>query len=331
MNKSPKISVIVPVYNVALFIERCLRSIMQQTLSEGVECILVNDCTPDNSIEIAKKLINEYKGPIQFRIISHEKNRGLAAARNTGVEAAQGIYIQHIDSDDYVEPTMLEELYNEAIKTNADIVGCDFYLDYGDHRIVRTYDFQPYPSHKIEDIIRHKYAPYLCRKLIKKELYEEYQLKAPEGINMGEDFLMSVQLHYYAQSESYVKKPLYNYVQYNSGSITAHTFSLKRQQQHIQALLSVEKFLKEKDIYNKYKVPFSEVCFNAKKLYITAPQLRDCELWENLFPESHQYIWKYNQSFLWKIGWQLIILLPKRIIALFYPILDKIKGYNKRQ
>ena len=123
------ISIIVPVYNVEPYIERCIRSIMNQTFTEGVECILINDCTPDNSIRIVQQLINEYKGNIQFRILSNEHNQGIASVRNIGLQAAKGTYIQYIDSDDYVEPDMLETLYKKACGSSSDILVYDYYCE----------------------------------------------------------------------------------------------------------------------------------------------------------------------------------------------------------
>ena len=105
------ISVIIPVYNVEKFVERCVRSIMNQTYTEGVECIIVNDCTPDDSMKIVEKLVKDYTGTICFKLLNHKQNYGLAAVRNTGMNAATGEYIIHIDSDDYCEPDMLEKMY----------------------------------------------------------------------------------------------------------------------------------------------------------------------------------------------------------------------------
>lgn len=122
------ISVIIPVYKVEKFVERCVRSIMNQTYTEGVECIIVNDCTPDDSMKIVEKLIADYTGTICFKLLYHKQNCGLAAVRNTGMSAATGEYILHIDSDDYCEPDMLEKMYSKAIEENADIVVADCYI-----------------------------------------------------------------------------------------------------------------------------------------------------------------------------------------------------------
>lgn len=107
------VSLIIPVYNVEPYVERCVRSVMAQTYTD-LECIIVDDCTPDDSIEKCEKLINEYNGPIDFKILHHEHNRGLSAARNTGTDAASGEYIYYLDSDDEITPDCLSLLVHET-------------------------------------------------------------------------------------------------------------------------------------------------------------------------------------------------------------------------
>ena len=121
-----KVSIIIPVYNVALYIERCIKSVMSQTYSGDIECILVNDATPDDSIAIAERLIADYNGPIQFRILNHEQNRGLSATRNTGIDAATGDYLYFFDSDDEITPDCIEKLSAPILKdpTIEMVEGC---------------------------------------------------------------------------------------------------------------------------------------------------------------------------------------------------------------
>lgn len=103
------VSVIIPIYNVSAYIERCIHSVMNQTYT-SLECIFVDDCGTDDSIEKCEQLISEYKGNIRFKIIHHEYNRGLSAARNTGTETAIGDYILYVDSDDEITTDCVEKL-----------------------------------------------------------------------------------------------------------------------------------------------------------------------------------------------------------------------------
>ena len=111
-----RVSVIIPVYNVEPYIAACIQSVMRQTYQGELECILVDDCGTDNSIEVAEKLIADYRGPIEFRILHHEHNRGLSAARNTGTAAAKGDYIYYLDSDDEISTDCVELMANVVQK-----------------------------------------------------------------------------------------------------------------------------------------------------------------------------------------------------------------------
>ena len=111
MNK-PKISIVIPVYNVEEYLAECLQSVMQQTYTGPMECILVDDCGQDDSIAIAEQLILEYEGQVVFRILHHDRNRGLSAARNTGTDAATGEYVYYLDSDDFIDPETMETLHS---------------------------------------------------------------------------------------------------------------------------------------------------------------------------------------------------------------------------
>lgn len=115
---SPKISVIIPVYNVAEYISECIQSLAAQTFRD-FEIILVDDCGTDNSIEIAAQELSSIDIP--HKILHHTHNRGLSAARNTGLSSATGDYVYFLDSDDYITPDCLEKLYTRAIETNAEV------------------------------------------------------------------------------------------------------------------------------------------------------------------------------------------------------------------
>ncbi len=126
---TPAVSILVPVCNVSDYIERCAHSLFQQTFYD-IEYVFVNDCTPDDSIEKLQKIIEQYPNRKPFvKIIHHDKNRGVAAARNTAIDNSSGKYLQHIDSDDWVELDMIETLYNKAETEQADIVVSDILME----------------------------------------------------------------------------------------------------------------------------------------------------------------------------------------------------------
>ena len=111
-----KVSIIVPVYNVEPYIARCVQSVIDQTYDGPMECLLVDDCGTDNSMAVAEQMVLGYKGPIDFKVLHHEHNKGLSAARNTGTDAATGDYVYYLDSDDALTTECIEDMVCEAEK-----------------------------------------------------------------------------------------------------------------------------------------------------------------------------------------------------------------------
>ena len=135
MKTLPKISIVIPVYNVEEYIPECLQSVMRQTYKGEIECILVDDCGNDKSVEVAERLIGGWEKSfrqdkkleksdcrLRFSIVHHERNGGLSAARNTGTEVATGDYIYYLDSDDYISDDCLEVLAKPLIDKNYDMI-----------------------------------------------------------------------------------------------------------------------------------------------------------------------------------------------------------------
>lgn len=115
------ISIIIPVYNVEQYIHRCLESIIEQSIENvRIECILVDDCSPDKSMDIVQKIADDYHGEIQFKMLRHKENRGVSAARNTGLKHASGDYILFVDSDDYLLPNSIS-LFVEQLNSHPGI------------------------------------------------------------------------------------------------------------------------------------------------------------------------------------------------------------------
>lgn len=126
----PLISVLIPIYKVEAYIEKCVKSLFGQTY-ENIEYIFVDDCTPDNSIAVLQSVMEKYPcRRNRTRIIRNATNQGIAAVRNILLENATGEYVIFIDSDDWVELSMIENLVNEAQATDADIVCCDLIVEY---------------------------------------------------------------------------------------------------------------------------------------------------------------------------------------------------------
>ena len=246
-----QVSVIIPVYKVEKYIERCARSLFEQTL-ESIEFIFVDDCSPDQSIKILQSVLQEYPHRTPHtKIIRHERNRGSAAARNTGRACAQGKYIIDCDSDDWVVPDMYKQLYLRAQKDNADIVICDWNEVYP----ATTKYVQVNPSTNNLDcviaLLSGKMHGSVCNKLIRKDLYEKHNICCTEGINLLEDLSVTYRLFYFAKSISYINKPLYNYFKGNVSSYTTTELSEQNQKGMILLTKQIEEFFIRENCENQ--------------------------------------------------------------------------------
>lgn len=215
-----KVSVLVPVYGVEEFIAQCATNLMDQTYKD-VEYIFVNDCTPDASIDQLKQVIEQYpERRQQVKILNHAQNLGSAIARKTALNAATGDAVVFVDSDDYVESTMIEKLVDKMLTTRADIVD-------GGYSIVNNGASvkQCYPMH-VSDKAYLK--AYLCQnvesnriwgRLIKRSLFVDNNITFFKGVDYGEDFSVLPRLLINAR-RSWVDECLYYYRDDNSQSYT---------------------------------------------------------------------------------------------------------------
>ncbi|WP_455669716.1 glycosyltransferase family 2 protein [Phocaeicola sp.] len=246
----PKISVLIPVYNVEKYVERCILSVLNQTMQEGVEVIIVNDCTPDHSMEIIREVLRNHlkKDGMTVRIVEHKINRGLAASRNTAMSYAKGDYTIHVDSDDYVELDMLEKMYTRAVETDADIVTADHWNEYHDYSVYTKAPFNDNGDIIFPQLIRGK-STYLWDKLIKRSLYLVNHIVWQEGMDWKEDFRTTIPLCFFARKIIRIPKAFYHYVQYNEGSITMKkNHGEKDILNWLSAASFLTNFIKENDI-----------------------------------------------------------------------------------
>ena len=246
----PMVSVLIPIYGVELYIERCVRSLMEQTL-DNIEYIFVDDCSPDNSIDILNSVLNEYPHRIpQTRIIHHEKNRGLAAARLSGIKCATGEYLIHCDSDDWVEPNMYELLYKKAKEEDAEVVVCDFWDEFGNKSVRVDVNPRISPARIINER-NVGYYWFVWNKLVKRDLISKNSLYQIEGINMWEDIVVTIPLFALTDKISFLSDPLYHYNRANENSIIHNKdikvkgLQLKRAVDYIQDYLQATIYFEE--------------------------------------------------------------------------------------
>lgn len=215
-----KISLLIPVYGVEIYIEHCVRSLFEQTY-QNIEYIFVDDCTKDNSVDVLKRVLDDYPfRKKQVTIIHHNSNKGLSAARNTAVSHATGDYIMHVDSDDYLELDAIQLLCDLVKAKCADVVVFDNYCAYG-NRFVRN--CQSIPNDKIsyiKNLIERKQQSSIWGKMFLRKLVVDSGVQSIADVNFGEDYAVVPRLMYYAKKIVKLDKCLYYYVQDNKKSYT---------------------------------------------------------------------------------------------------------------
>ena len=226
---TPLISVIVPVYRVEEYLERCVKSILSQTY-ENLEVILVDDGSPDQCPAICDACAEK---DARVKVI-HQENKGLSGARNAGIDAASGEYLAFVDSDEYVSPHFIEELYQLLQDTGCAIGQCRFSYVKGDG-LVEEGD-SAFCIYRGESLMEQLYGPeekatcfvVAWNKLYRAELFKETGIRYPEG-RIHEDEATTYRLFHEAKKLAFLDRALYGYYTENGGSITS-VFSAKRLQ-----------------------------------------------------------------------------------------------------
>lgn len=337
----PKTSIIVPVYNVEPYITECIQSVLRQTYKGSIECILVDDCGTDKSIEIAEKLIAEYEGPIEFRVLHHEKNLGISCARNTGIEAANGDYIYFLDSDDVITDDCLDILTSQLEKGDFDIVvgnndcfgnrtggemlipdegleisGVSFFLKYLD-------------GHQVQGAV--------WNKLYKHEYLKKNNLLFEPGLVL-EDHVYNFRLSCYLTKMCVIKKITYHYRSLREGSIDCELIGNPEalRDRWVQVWICIRNYC-EKDKYNE--VHELALYTYGKRIFVMSREnnFDYKEIFVNL-SESYPYnplkIWlSGRKGFKWFFS-RLIWVFPPLIAFYYYEtkcrIKDKLSNVPKR-
>lgn len=249
-----KVSIIIPIYQKEAYIASCLQSVMSQTYQGAIECLLIDDCGTDKSMGVAEHLITNYQGPIQFKVLHHTHNRGISAARNTGMEAASGDYYLFLDSDDELSSDCIEKLSMPLSEELYDLV-------VGNTRTIGNDEMNHALSLKIDDGIvlrrkeieetyRKKWNMIAVNKLFRADFVNEQELHFKEGI-VFEDELWSLQTACLASSLRAVNHYTYYYYVREGSIMTSADLEVRRCK--MQKLITTEicVFLKERNIFSK--------------------------------------------------------------------------------
>lgn len=283
-----RVSVIIPVYNIRNFVGDCIRSLLSQTMQQGVEYIIVDDASVDGSFDIVTDLV---KGNPDFRVVRHERNLGLPSARNTGLSMATGEYVLHCDGDDFMEPEMVEKLYECAVRNNADMVWCDWYLSFADSE---RYMKQPTSTNghdAVINMLRGSMKYNVWNKLSRRSLYDG--LTFPAGRSMGEDMTM-IKVAARTNVTAHVPEALYHYRRTNSEALT-QTFSPSKLEEIRENTTDIINFLKLNSEVSD--VDIKRFMLNVKLPFLFTGKREDIKRWQEWFPEANsEILGNKNQS-----------------------------------
>ena len=275
----PKVSIIVPIYNVESYLSRCLDSLLSQSLSE-IEIVAVNDGSTDRSSAI----LQEYAKKDGRLVVIEKENGGVSAARNTGLLAAKGSYIGFVDPDDWIDKEMYKELYNTAILDHADIVMCTYIREFGTHSKEKKFNMPEkicYQNEEVKsEIMRRLVGPMneevanpelldawgtVWSKLYRADMIKEKKINFIDlnVIGTNEDSLFNIHTCYYANTFVFLNKPYYHYWRANTTSVTAG-YKPDLQDQWFKLYSMIEDFLNTKNMQNDFYLALNNrICLNT--------------------------------------------------------------------
>lgn len=314
-----KVSILIPIYKAERYIENCLQSVFEQTY-DNIEYILVDDASPDHSIDIVNQTIRKYQEKSQsVKIIINKKNLGIAKTRNILLNNATGDYIYFVDSDDFIKNNTIELFVSTALKENADIVRCNYYkyINGTCNAVMRE------SCNDEKDMVANCLSTESSMKslwllFIRRSIFTDNHLKFPDNINGCEDYLMTIKLFYYASKIVDIPEPLYYYRLDNQESVTQRKYYFHTNA--CNAINEVILFLKEKQIYEKNKEYCLRLMFTTKQHFLINKSIRDIDKYINTFPESNSCYKYYHYNKKQKI----IFFLAEHKLKMLIIIISKL-------
>ena len=278
------VSILMPIYKVDQFLEKALISVFMQTY-KNINYVFVIDGSPDKSLQILKDTINKCcVEPGRYNIIIHDNNEGIAKSRSDCIVMAKGDYVYFVDSDDWIEEDAVEQMVSATKDGSVDIVGCDYMKDFQTGKT--TYYRENYGVTCVENLhrcINYDIATVLWKLLVRRKLFTYFTI---DPINIGEDYIISIKLFYFAKSFISLNKAFYHYVQYNQNRLSFQ--SLRSIRDHIKCVKVVENFIKEKGFFDdeiQHRILLRK--FNIKSNFVLNNMLLDEKSYNNTFPEAN--------------------------------------------
>lgn len=215
-----RVSVIVTMYNVSAYIEKCAQSLFGQTYRD-MELIFVDDASSDDTVAKLNAIVKQYGDEkLSVKVLLSDTNQGVAVTRRRGMEAASGEYMVHVDGDDYAAPHFIEKMANKAVETHADVVMCGLYYDYGLKLEARPVIKADTVDECVAHVLSGEVHGSLCNKLIRSSIIRDNQIYPKAGMSLGEDKFVVLGVLTHVDCVAYVDEPLYYYNKTNQLSST---------------------------------------------------------------------------------------------------------------
>lgn len=317
MDSNPLLSIIIPVYNVEKYIQRCAESLFNQTLKTGIEFIFINDATTDKSIEVLKECIENFpERKNQIKIINHLSNKGLSAARLSGLKEAKGHYIGWCDSDDWVESEMYTTMLETALKENVEIVSCGVIHEMPTNKkdILKFKDQYCNQKLSVDQIFNLMEVSVLWCSLslsiVKKSLYYDNNIFPIESIHMWEDVVTTFRLRAVAKETILLPQAFYHYDR-SRETMSSHLTNSKIWSK-INAASTISEFVK--NMGHKFDI-INELKFQSKIDFFWDNENRDLQTWKNIFPESIHNVSSFKSL---NKKWKIYFTLAKKLPFLMY-------------
>lgn len=289
MEREPLVSVIIPVYNAETTIHIALESLIKQSYSK-LEIVIINDHSSDHTSGVIQRYITvlENRGMLT-KIIVHANNKGVASARNTGLEHATGEFIYYVDADDYLEADAIELLINEAVSKDADIVGCNWFLTFEKNERRMNQPSFASPKEAIQKMLNGSMRWNLWLFIVRRSLYVNKQIRFIPGKNMGEDLMVMVKLFTEASRVVYLDKALYHYGQSNNQSLTK-IYSDSHIREVTANVEEVEQYLFSSKFSDPAEFNLNFLKLNIKLPLLISDQEEQYRIWLKWFPESNDKV-----------------------------------------
>lgn len=321
------VSIIVPIYNVEKYVEKCAATLFEQDY-DNIEYVFVNDCTPDKSMEILENTIEKYPSrKNHIKIISNFINIGSSMTRKNGLDASSGKYVLFIDSDDWVDEDMVNSLIGEARKSYADIVCFDYIKEFNKKSVVKSFFYtKNHPKSNlnfVKAILSHEISVSMCDKLVKRELYENVEFP---HFSHCEDSFVNLQLFYEAKKITYIAKPFYHYRTNPNSLSSSFSNNKKALDDFADFSRAVKNFLIQKDLFDEYfkfhiptilkfTLDYSESDFN-KQINAICPEANNIK-----------YVFQINRNIIYKILYSTVFMGFPQIFVFAKKVFIRLRNF----